>query len=95
MFCLEFSVCDLALATLLIAQEILNTMRAALAAIDRDAEARQTLVPFKYFNYADTVQDAIGMYSSVSVKRLQDESLKYDPEGLFQKGVPGGWKLFT
>lgn len=76
-------------------EKILSTLRAALAAIDRDAEARKTLVPFKYLNYADTSQDPIGSYGLVNVKKLQNASHKYDPEGLFQKGVPGGWKLFT
>lgn len=76
-------------------EKILGTLRAALAAIDRDAEARKTLVPFKYLNYADTVQDPIGSYGSINIKKLQDASRKYDPEGLFQSGVPGGWKLFT
>lgn len=35
--------------------------------------------------YADTV----------NVDKLQDASRKYDPDGLFQKGVPGGWRLFA
>lgn len=74
-------------------EKVLSTLRAALAAIDRDAEARKTLVPFKYLNYADTIQDPIGSYGSTNVSKLQDASRKYDPEGLFQRGVPGGWKL--
>lgn len=76
-------------------EKVLSTLRAALAAIDRDAEARKTLVPFKYLNYADTVQDPIGSYGSTNVSKMQDASRKHDPEGLFQRGVPGGWKLFT
>ncbi|KAK6223446.1 hypothetical protein LQW54_000564 [Pestalotiopsis sp. IQ-011] len=76
-------------------EKILSTLRAALAAIDRNAESRKTLVPFKYLNYADTVQDPIGSYGSTNINKLQDASHKYDAEGLFQKGVPGGWKLFA
>lgn len=75
--------------------KILSTLRAALAAIDRNAEERKTLVPFKYLNYADTIQDPIRSYGSANINKLQDASHKYDPEGLFQRGVPGGWKLFT
>lgn len=75
--------------------KIVSTLRAALDEIDRDAEARRTLVPFKYLNYADTVQNPIRSYGSENIKRLQDASCKYDPDGVFQKGVPGGWKLFT
>ncbi|KAK9418618.1 putative fad binding domain-containing protein [Seiridium unicorne] len=48
-------------------EKILTTLRAALAANDRDAEARKTLVPFKYLNYGDTVQDPIGSYGSTNI----------------------------
>ena len=75
--------------------KIFSTLRAALAAIDRMAETKKTLVPFKYLNYADTVQNPIGSYGPENIKKLQDASSKYDPDGVFQKGVPGGWKLFT
>ncbi|KAH9909566.1 FAD-binding domain-containing protein [Xylariomycetidae sp. FL2044] len=76
-------------------EKVMSTLREALAAIDREAEARKTLVPFKYLNYADTTQDPIGSYGVENVKKLQDVSGIYDPDGLFQKGVPGGWKLFA
>ncbi|PYI33529.1 FAD-binding domain-containing protein [Aspergillus indologenus CBS 114.80] len=50
--------------------------------------------PFKYMNYADVAQDVIGGYGAQSVAALQRASRKYDPKGLFQTGVPGGFKLF-
>lgn len=37
--------------------KIVDNLREALGQIDRDAEARRTLVPFKYLNYAATFQD--------------------------------------
>lgn len=52
------------------------------------------LRPFKYLNYADRTQDPIGSYGEKMKKRLQDASKKYDPNGLFQMRVPGGFKLF-
>lgn len=52
------------------------------------------LRPFKYLNYADRTQDPIGSYGEKMKKRLQDASKKYDPNGLFQTRVPGGFKLF-
>ncbi|KAL8703227.1 MAG: hypothetical protein Q9201_003585 [Fulgogasparrea decipioides] len=52
-------------------------------------------IPYKYMNYADITQDVIGSYGHRNKARLQDVSRKYDPNGLFQTGVPGGFKLFT
>lgn len=49
---------------------------------------------WQYLNYADISQDPIGSYGKEQVKALRAASKKYDPEGLFQKGVPGGFKLF-
>jgi hypothetical protein len=42
----------------------------------------------------DESQDVIGGYGEESKKRLQAASRKHDPEGLFQLGVPGVFKLF-
>lgn len=49
---------------------------------------------WQYLNYADILQDPIGSYGKEKVKALRTASRKYDPAGLFQKGVPGGFKLF-
>ena len=50
---------------------------------------------FVYLNYADKTQNPIDGYGEANKQRLQAVSRKYDPQGLFQKGVPGGFKLFT
>ncbi|KAI6084062.1 hypothetical protein F4821DRAFT_271334 [Hypoxylon rubiginosum] len=76
-------------------EKIVSSLREALDEIDRDATVRDTLVPFKYLNYAATFQDPIGSYGTVKVEKLRNASQKFDPDGLFQKGVPGGWKLFS
>jgi hypothetical protein len=73
---------------------IQSAFKAAIEAIDRDAMERGTAVPFKYMNYSGPFQDPIGSYGNDSKTKMQACSKKYDPEGLFQKGVPGGWKLF-
>lgn len=49
---------------------------------------------FQYLNYADPSQDPIGSYGAANVAALQATSEKYDPDGFFQTGVPGGFKLF-
>ncbi|KAI0906497.1 FAD-binding domain-containing protein [Ustulina deusta] len=74
---------------------ILGAMRTALQGIDQDAASKGTKVGYVYMNYASEDQDVIGSYGYENTKFLQETSKKYDPEGLFQKGVPGGWKLFT
>ncbi|GAB1314575.1 hypothetical protein MFIFM68171_04785 [Madurella fahalii] len=47
---------------------------------------------FIYLNYAGDTQDPIGSYGTL--EQLRRVSRKYDPQGLFQKAVPGPWKLF-
>jgi len=32
-------------------------------------------------------------YGEESLERMKGVSKKYDPEGVFQRGVPGGFKL--
>lgn len=73
---------------------VLKTTRDLVGQVDADAVARGTAVPYKYLNYAFTGQDPIGSYGPENKMFLQDVSNQYDPEGLFQKAVPGGFKLF-
>ncbi|TGJ88729.1 hypothetical protein E0Z10_g92 [Xylaria hypoxylon] len=74
---------------------ILGAMKTALRGIDQDATSKGTKVDYVYMNYASEDQDVIKSYGGENKEFLQEASKKYDPEGLFQKGVPGGWKLFT
>ena len=50
---------------------------------------------FIYLNYANKTQNPIDGYGAANKVKLQAVSKKYDPLGLFQKGVPGGFKLFV
>lgn len=47
-----------------------------------------------YLNYAGKGQDPIGGYGAGNKARLRATSAKYDPKKVFQKNVPGGFKLF-
>ena len=58
------------------------------------ARQRGLLYPVEYLNYAASWQDPIASYGASEKKRLQRVSRKYDPAGIFQKAVPGGFKLF-
>lgn len=70
---------------------VLGTARGVIEEIDKDAAARGTLVPYKSLNYASDFQDPIGSYGQENREKLQEASRRYDPDGLFQKGVPGGF----
>ena len=70
---------------------------ASKAFIERSQELarkRGLLHPVQYLNYAAEWQDPIASYGAAEKKRLQRVSKKYDPAGIFQKAVPGGFKLF-
>ncbi|PQE05921.1 oxidoreductase FAD-binding protein [Rutstroemia sp. NJR-2017a BVV2] len=74
---------------------IFNTMRGVLENIKKVAVAKNTAVDYVFMNYAAAFQDPISSYGAESKRKLQHVSKKYDPEGVFQKGVPGGFKLFV
>lgn len=67
--------------------KIVEAFRGLLEAVDRDAASRGTAVPFKYINYAQ------GLPGPHRLLWRREQAQRYDPEGLFQKGVPGGFKL--
>jgi hypothetical protein len=61
--------------------------------IDSKAKAMGMLHRFQYINYADPSQHPIASYGAENVERLRETSRKYDPRGVFQRQVPGGFKL--
>ncbi|KAI9790767.1 MAG: hypothetical protein M1833_001763 [Piccolia ochrophora] len=66
--------------------------------IDRcndEAQRMGLLNDWIYLNYAAEWQKPIQGYGPANVAKLQQASRKYDPKGVFQKNVPGGFKLFT
>jgi hypothetical protein len=75
-----------------------DTVRGGLQAIiikhEEILRREGVYIGWKYLNYADKLQDPIGSYGEETKARLQAVSKKYDPYGLFQTGVPGGFKLF-
>lgn len=49
--------------------------------------------PYLYLNYAAEWQDPLAGYGQDSLNFLKQVSRRYDPRQLFQKQVPGGFKL--
>ncbi|KAI0391299.1 hypothetical protein F5Y17DRAFT_468321 [Xylariaceae sp. FL0594] len=51
------------------------------------------LLDWVYLNYADRSQNPLGSYGPANLKRLRDVAVRYDPDGVFQKLCPGGFKI--
>ena len=65
--------------------------------VDSLSNQQRIGVLYKLLTYATPgfAQDVIASYGSANKRMLQAVSRKYDPNGFFQKVVPGGFKLFT
>lgn len=74
---------------------VAETSKTLFADITAAAAQRAAGNPYVYLNYAAPWQDPIGSYGAKNRAALRAASKRYDPEGLFQKGVPGGFKLFS
>lgn len=48
---------------------------------------------YKYLNFAASFQDPLASYGKEQVTALKKVAKKYDPHGVFQTQVPGGFKL--
>ena len=74
---------------------IMNTIKSLNSKVVDAAKSRGLFNEWIYLNYADAVQDPIGGYGAANGARLRAVSKKYDPDQVFQRNVPGGFKLFT
>ncbi|KAM6476385.1 hypothetical protein HDV62DRAFT_375470 [Trichoderma sp. SZMC 28011] len=68
--------------------------RETFAAIEKVAERKGELRKFEYLNYAGPHQTPLASYGADSLNFLRQVSKKYDPTGVFQHKVPGGFKLW-
>lgn len=50
-------------------------------------------VEWQYLNYADYTQDPFRSYGAENVEFIREVAAKYDPEGVFQSRIPGGFKI--
>lgn len=57
------------------------------------AKAHKKYHPFLYINYAAPSQDPLCGYGAKSAAFLKATAQKYDPAGVFQKLMPGGFKI--
>lgn len=71
-----------------------SAAKSLLKQVEHEAKKRGVHHPFIYMNYAYAGQAVIEGYGPNNQRFLQRVSRKYDPHGVFQRQVPGGFKLF-
>lgn len=49
--------------------------------------------PYLYLDYADITQDPLASYGAENVEKMKTAAEKYDPNGVWQRQVPGGFKI--
>lgn len=68
-------------------------MRKMTAKLKEFTESVQGDLGFLFLNYADVTQDTLGSYGVENVQHMRDVAAKYDPTGVFQNRIPGGFKI--
>ncbi|OTA53613.1 putative FAD-binding oxidoreductase [Hypoxylon sp. EC38] len=61
--------------------------------IEAESKAANDYVPYIFMNDASWDQPVIEHYGDANVRKLKEVQLRYDPNLVFQKLVPGGFKL--
>jgi FAD/FMN-containing dehydrogenase len=74
-------------------QFVKTTTRHAIEQIDAFAESHKTDHRYRYLNYCADWQRPFQGYGPENLRFLQGMSRRYDPDGLFQRGCVGGFKL--
>lgn len=69
------------------------SLKGAIDEIEAYAEAVGGNVGFRYLNYCDGSQDPFATYGAENIRKMKDAAAKYDPAGVFQTRVPGGFKI--
>ncbi|KAF3052652.1 hypothetical protein E8E11_011502 [Didymella keratinophila] len=59
------------------------------------AEEKGTAVDYLYLNYADKDQNPLSGYGQEKMDFMKAVAEKYDPEGVYQKLMPGGFKIWS
>lgn len=61
--------------------------------IQKFAASKGTAVDYLYLNYADKDQDPLSAYGAEKVEFMKTVAKKYDPSGVYQRLLPGGFKI--
>ncbi|KAL2865132.1 FAD-binding oxidoreductase [Aspergillus lucknowensis] len=68
-------------------------LKGAIDEIESYAKSLGGDVGFRYLNYCDGSQDPLGSYGAENIRKMREAAAKFDPEGVFQTRVPGGFKI--
>ncbi|KAI1385522.1 uncharacterized protein F4822DRAFT_413320 [Hypoxylon trugodes] len=68
-------------------------LSACVETVKQYAASVDGLTEWNYMNYADKSQNVLSSYGADNVKKMKDVAAKYDPQQVFQKLCPGGWKI--
>lgn len=71
----------------------ISTQQQLVKDVDALAAQKGKSSAYRFMPYAYVGQDVLPGYGEDVVAKLKAASQKYDPDGFFQKGVPGGFKL--
>jgi hypothetical protein len=74
---------------------VMKTARRLLDGANEVAMSMGLLHDFQYLNYAGPGQNPLASYGASNIAKLQAVSKKYDPNSIFQRQVPGGFKLWS
>lgn len=74
-------------------ERVTTASTALVAAVEKAAHDLQAYDPFVYLCYAGDWQDPISSYWSDSVQQLKELRARVDPDGVFTRPVPGGFKI--
>lgn len=77
-------------AAFAVAQAELNSMTAQVKELSVSLHGD---MDFVYLNYADATQDPLGSYGNSNVHYMKEVAARYDPAGIFQSRIPGGFKI--
>ncbi|KAL2150094.1 hypothetical protein VTH82DRAFT_7770 [Thermothelomyces myriococcoides] len=72
---------------------VFAAVESLLANMRQLAAKRGCLHRYIYANYGYHKDDIMAGYGEKSLERLREVSRKYDPDGMFQRGIAGGFKL--
>ncbi|KAL4894757.1 hypothetical protein BDV59DRAFT_192207 [Aspergillus ambiguus] len=65
----------------------------AMAELDEYAKSIGKYNEYIYLNYADKSQNPLRGYGDENVEYIKEVAERYDPDGVFQTQVPGGFKI--
>lgn len=75
------------------ASQLYQQVTAIYAKVEAYSKSIGRSEDFTYLPYADARQDPIGSYGAANIEHIRNVANKYDPNGFFQRRVPGGFKI--